>query len=310
MRRRFLASFLPILFVTSLAAAQAEPEDSPPPEYEQLVQQALEESAAGRFEEARVLFRQAHAVFPNARTLRGIGMVAFEVRDYPDAIRNLRQALAAERRPLTDAQRAEVTDTLERAYDFVGRYDLDAVPEGATILVDGHEAESDADRTLLLPVGRHAVVVRTAARSWDGRWTVRGGENEPLPIVFDTPEPLTAPAPAPAAPVVAAPPPPPDPMPPTVVTIVGAVVAAIGIALLVAGLVDVATVQNAGPGTEWSSLSGAYGRAAPLTATGIAALALGGATAVFGGIWLGVASSADAGSPAPTAFGVRLGATW
>lgn len=293
-----------LLGVSTFCSAQ---EAEPPAEYEQLIEQALSESAAGRFEEARVLFRRAHEVFPNARALRGIGMVAFEIRDYPDAIHSLRAALAHETRPLTEEQRAEATGILERAYGFVGRYDLAAVPEGARIVVDGHEAEVEPDGTLLLTVGRHEVQVRTAARSWDGQWTVRGGEQEALPIVFEAPSSLAAPASSePAAPPVTAPAPP-DTTPAAVLTITGVIVAIAGAVMLAAGLVDLDTVESAADGTPWSNLAGAYDRAAPLTGVGAVSLAVGGAAAIAGGVWLGLSGA----SPQPhAAFGLQLGARW
>ncbi len=299
--------FSSIIVLALLVPDSSSAQDEPPAEYEQLIEQALAESAASRFEEARVLFRRAHEVFPNARALRGIGMVAFEIRDYPDAIRSLRAALAHETRPLTEEQRAEATQILERAYGFVGRYELSAVPEGARILVDGREAEVEPDRTLLLAVGRHQVEVRTATRSWDGAWTVRGGEQEPLPIVFDAPAALADPGADVPAPPATPPPSAPDTTAPAVLTIAGAILAVAGAVMLAVGVVDLGTVENAADGTSWASLSGAYERAAPLTGVGTVSLAVGGAAAIAGGIWLGVAGA----SPAPQAsLGLRWGLRW
>lgn len=305
MMRLSLAAALATVACIGAPASAQEPEgDPPPPEYEGLVREALSESAAGRFEEARVLFRRAHQLFPNARTLRGIGMVAFEVRDYPDAIRSLSRAIADARRPLTEEQLVEVRALLARAHAFIGRYDLSAVPEGARVLVDGHPALIEPDGTILLTVGTHEVVVRTAARAWDGRFTVRGGEREPLPIVLDVAEPLARPEPAPPPP--APPRAPPDTTAPAIVLTTGIALAAVGAALLAAGLVDIANVEGAEAGTAWSSLAGAYERAAPLTGTGVVSIALGGAAAVAGGVWLGV------GSPegARVSLGARVEATW
>jgi hypothetical protein len=296
--RRLIAALLCVWAET--AVAQAPQEDAPPPEYEQTIVQALAESQAGRFEEARVLFRRAHALYPNARTLRGIGMVAFEVRDYPDSIRNLRAALASDRRPLTEEQRAEAERLLEQAYGFVGRYDLAAVPDGARVIVDGHEAELEEDGTLILAVGAHAVQVRTEEQSWDGRWTVRGGEQSPLPIVFD--EPPVRPVPEPAPPAA-----PPDNTTPMALAIGGAALAAIGIALAIAGYADILTVEGAAVGTRWDTLADEYDRAAPLTGVGAAAIVVGGAAIVGGSAWLVVNGSSATPS---AAFGVRVGAAW
>jgi len=96
----------------------AEAEDAeavPPPEYDARVREALQESAAGHWAEARAAFRQAHEAFPNARTERGMGMVSFEMRDYVDSVRHLRRALDNPVRPLTETQRTEVQALLDRA---------------------------------------------------------------------------------------------------------------------------------------------------------------------------------------------------
>jgi hypothetical protein len=111
--------------------------------YRTLVDAALEESAAGRWEEARALFRQAHEVSPNARTLRGIGMASYELRDYAEAVRMLAGALDSTVTPLTEEQRAQVTELLGRARAFVGRYEVD-LPEGASLSVDGAAATLEA----------------------------------------------------------------------------------------------------------------------------------------------------------------------
>src|SRR5262249_43441282 len=58
-----------------------------------LIADAVAEYDAGHFEEARALFRRAQAEAPSARTLRGIGMASFELRDYVEADRALAAAL-------------------------------------------------------------------------------------------------------------------------------------------------------------------------------------------------------------------------
>lgn len=267
-------------------AQEATPADEPPDAYHDLVRQALEESNAGRWEEARVLFRQAHEVYPNARTERGIGMVAFELRDYVDAIRHLAAALENERRPLTETQRTEVTALIERSSRFVGTYDLSAVPQGAVIIVDGHQVDTDGN-TLRLAVGQHELRVR-GEREWTGQWRVRGGENEPLPIVFDEPrepelhdEVLTEPALEPEDRETSA------PGGAIALMIGGGALAVAGVAMLIAGLVDLSTVNDAN-GVEWNSIADAYDRVPILTGVGGGLIGLGGVLAVGGGIWLAV----------------------
>ena len=284
-------------------AASEEEGDAAPPEYEALITQALEESQAARWEEARVLFRRAHDLFPNARTLRGIGMVAFEVRDYPDAIRSLRLALADERRPLTDAQRTHAEELIERALAFVGRYDLSAVPEGATLVVDGHPAEPEPDGTVLLGAGPHHVLVRTDDGDFEGRFRVRGGEDAALPVDLAGPvgperevirERVIVERAEPASPVGG-----------YALAIGGAGVALIGVAIFIAGLLDYVEVQDAEQGTPWTRLRGAYDRAPILTGVGAAVAGVGAIAAVSGGVWLATSGGGEA-----SGAGLRVGGTF
>src|SRR6185369_16308176 len=92
--------------------AQAQPQSAAPPpaaagtetpadEYNRLIREGLAEYEARNWPEALTLFERAHAVQPNARTLRAIGNVAFEMRRYTKAIDALRASLADGRKPLT-----------------------------------------------------------------------------------------------------------------------------------------------------------------------------------------------------------------
>src|SRR6185295_14720316 len=65
-----------------------------------LLARAIAEYDAGRFLEARALFRRAQQESPSARTLRGIGMASFELRDYVAASRALGMSLKETRHPL------------------------------------------------------------------------------------------------------------------------------------------------------------------------------------------------------------------
>jgi hypothetical protein len=177
-----LAVVLP-LALTGIARAQ----ESEPPEteaYQRLLREALTEYDGGRYLEARALFRRAHEEQPNARTLRGIGMASFELREYVETLRALEAALVHPVRPLTDEQRASVRDLSDRARSFVGRFVVTVEPESAVLYVDGAPAERRDDGSILLDLGEHRFEVRC-----DGCVTtaetvsVRGGEDEPLSLV-------------------------------------------------------------------------------------------------------------------------------
>src|SRR4051812_11159906 len=80
------------VLVVALGAASprvAVAQDADTPQYRGLLNEAVSEYDARRYEEARALFRRAHELSPNARTLRGIGMASFELREYVEALRAL-----------------------------------------------------------------------------------------------------------------------------------------------------------------------------------------------------------------------------
>lgn len=288
-----LANLLLLSFLLSAAPTRAQT-DGPPPEYRSLIEQAVAESAEGRWIEARSLFRDAHRAYPNARTLRGIGMTSYELRDYTAAYRALAASLEETRRALDDEQRVQVEGLLHRVRDLIARYSVDQLGEGAIVSVDGVRRDPEIDGFLVLEAGRHDVIVRFIdAEEVRGNWVVRGGEEGPLPLQ----RPASAPAPAVAAAATVAVTPSPilEPTPPLndeagerrllagrICLGGGAAMVITGVALLAVGLNDVSSVEGASLGTEWSELSGAYDRSAAFTGAGIALLAAGGAAAIAG----------------------------
>ncbi len=177
-----LALAASLAFVPSLTRAQS----TDPPEtaeYTRILREALGEYDAGNYREARALFTRAHEEQPNARTLRGIGMASFELREYVESIRALEGSLAHPVRPLTDEQRQSVQELIDRARTFVGRYTVRVEPEGAALYVDGAPAELGPDGSLLLDLGDHQLSVRCAeCRETSRTVTVQGGEEEALTI--------------------------------------------------------------------------------------------------------------------------------
>lgn len=152
-----LLAFL-LLAVSVPAVAQTEPAAPVPSEssneYRQLVQQALDEFERGNWDEAAGLFQQAHQISPNARTLRGMGLAAFEGRRYVASIESLRAALASTVNPLTDKQRAEVEETIARAEKYVARLQLTVTPESAEVWVNGEAVPGNGgDRIVILDPG-------------------------------------------------------------------------------------------------------------------------------------------------------------
>ncbi len=185
MPRRF-AWLLSLCLVLALALngralAQANNERA----YKELIEQALSEFKLKNWPEARVLFRQAHELSPNARTLRGIGLVSYEMRDYPQAVQQLSAALVDTRQPLNEAQRSECETLLARARTFVGSYRLSLTPAEAQVTLDGGALVRDQDGQLLVPFGEH--VLRATADGYQDstlRLRVQGGERSELNVTL------------------------------------------------------------------------------------------------------------------------------
>jgi hypothetical protein len=152
-----------------------------------LIGDAVAEYDAGRYEEARALFRLAHEKSPSARTLRGIGMASFEMRDYVEATRALAASLRDQRRPLTADQRKHAQALLARAETFVGQFSLKLSPTNLSLFIDGRPAVLEADGSLLLALGRHEISARCAACSPNEKQLpvdVAGGEKKHLELTL------------------------------------------------------------------------------------------------------------------------------
>jgi hypothetical protein len=184
--------------VTALASAQ---DGSDGAGVRLFLERGVAEYAAGRWAEARALFEQAHEREPTARTARGIGMAAFNQRDYVGAVRFLALALESTAQALTEQQRAQVQDLHTQALSFVGRFRFDATRPEAKIWVRGMPVEQGAE--CLLPIGSH--MVRAHAPGFlptERAVEVHGGEQTRLTLTLVL-------EPKPSAP----PPPPPPPLP-------------------------------------------------------------------------------------------------
>lgn len=162
------------LLAVSLACApsvRAQDEVAPPDapaasdaEYRALIAEAVSESNAGRHAEARALFERAHAMRPNARTLRGMGMELFEMREYVQAIAALTAALEHAENPLTPEMRDEASRFIERARTFTGQLRLRVTPAAAQVTIEGEPAAADAAGLIQLDAGQ--VEVRVVAEGY------------------------------------------------------------------------------------------------------------------------------------------------
>ncbi len=205
------------------AAPTASPEGASPPEgadsadetaspdsatqeaYRQVVAEAIVEFDAGRWAEARALFLRAHELWPSARTLRTLGMTSYELRDYPRAVNELKQALSDARRPLTEEQRQHTESLIERANGFLGNYHIELKPVDAQAWVDARPHVIRHGEVLQLGVGSHELVARAPGYTeLRRRISVQGGEEVTLRLEL---MPATAPVIASVATAPATPPP-------------------------------------------------------------------------------------------------------
>ncbi|MEA2697493.1 MAG: hypothetical protein QOI66_1764 [Myxococcales bacterium] len=193
------------LFASISARAADQPDTA---QYRNLLADAVSEYDARRFDEARALFRRANDLSPNARTLRGIGMASFELRDYVEAYRALQASLADKRKPLTDSQRRQVEGLMEKTKAFTAHFAIHPLPLDATVRVDGDVPVIDGDGRITLGLGRHTISVDAVGRIAEVRDIhVFGGENRDLDFRLRLVEqPLPA-NPAPNEPLPPQPPP-------------------------------------------------------------------------------------------------------
>lgn len=163
-----------------------------PDGYRAAIDEAISEFAAHRFEEARTLFLRAHGILPNARTLRGLGLADFELRDYVACVQHLDAALRSEAKPLEGELRTEAEALRTRAAGFVGRLTLRARPEASRLLVDGAQADWPV-APLLLSLGTHTLELFAAGYEPERRSLLTvGGEARTLDVVFQRPLPTTS----------------------------------------------------------------------------------------------------------------------
>lgn len=185
--------------VTAPPAALSAPSAAPiqgtsSPAYEAAIDLAVDEHERGNFEEAREHFREAHELYPNARTLRGLGKVEFELRNYGEAVNFLSAALTTDARALSPELRAEVEILLDRARAYIGAVHVDVQPGSATVSVDGVPVASGPKAALELAVGDHVLEFRASGRLSERRQIrVRGRDRITIQVVLMAPESRTRP---------------------------------------------------------------------------------------------------------------------
>jgi hypothetical protein len=180
-------SLLAVLALAGPAAAQKAGDRAIESKYQELIRRALEEYSAGNWTEARVFFEDAHAISPNARTLRGLGMTSYEARSYVEAISFLEQALASQVRPLTPQIAQEARRVLEQARRFVSPVDIVLEPASAELRIDGKIIGKGERQAVLLDPGEHEFSA-TAAGFESGRrmLVAEGGRRLNLHLILQS----------------------------------------------------------------------------------------------------------------------------
>ena len=180
-----LAACVCLLLSARAGAVRADAPDAESVAYRTAIDRAVEEFEAGNYAEARGLFVQAHQLHGSARTLRGLGLVAFELRNYASCVENLQAALDSSEKPLTAEQRSRTEATLARARAFLARVNVELSPATALVLVDGTPVELADGQALVLEVGDHVVEVHAAGYLSERRQlSIAGGEQLKLSVVM------------------------------------------------------------------------------------------------------------------------------
>jgi tetratricopeptide (TPR) repeat protein len=193
----------------------------------------------------------AEALDAEARSLFEAGRTAYRDARYEDALGYYRRSYELSHRP-------ELLYNIGQCEDRL-RHDAEAIEAFEAFLAALPDAPQRAEVTVRLDILR-----RTAVATTDTETT-------------ETPETIVAtPAPVDASAS--------DPVP-WIVLGVGGGLAAVGVALLIAGYVQIGDVESA-RNVPFSSVSGAYDAAPILTGTGWAALGVGVALAGIGAVWV------------------------
>ena len=170
------------VLLTAVPAARAQSGDTP--EYRQAIATGLQEYERGNYSEARAAFARAHALYPNARTLRGMGLAAFESRNYVAARELLRASLAHAERPLDAEQRKDVEAVLARSESNIARVKVALTPATAQLLVDGEPAVLQ-EGALLLDPGEYSMEARAPGyRNARLGFSAEAGQNKTLEIAL------------------------------------------------------------------------------------------------------------------------------
>jgi tetratricopeptide (TPR) repeat protein len=174
-----------ILIGLVLSAALARAEAVPDAAYDAALDRALTAHAAGDFGQAEASMREAHALSPNARTLRGLGVILYAQGRYLEAIEPLEAALQSETRALSAELRRGVEELLVRVWQRVGRLTLRIDPAESRVLIDGAAPVPHGPTEIVLAAGEHRVEVSAPERAaYALTLRIQAGSRDSLHVVL------------------------------------------------------------------------------------------------------------------------------
>ena len=293
-RRRFAAArhrpwlalqrgaLLALLLSALASSAEGQSAADAEARYQNSVRQALQEYGLGHWNEAKAFFQQAHALQPSARTLRGLALTDYELREYVGALGYAEQALTNGVRPLTEEMRREIEALRDKARHFVARAHVRLEPASAQLHVDGRPAVLDADSNLLLNPGAHELAAEAKGFAPEARKVeAQSGDQLEIELALH-PSTLASAQPAvPAGDREARP----RSLAPWFVVAGSGAIAVTGIVLFALAQHDIAQVEGAKKGTRYADVKDAGDRAPALSGIGIALLAAGAAGVAAGLAW-------------------------
>jgi hypothetical protein len=151
--------------VTLAVPVHAESTSSPPgsqaaeSEYDGHIDAALRFVESRDWEKAKAEFARAHAAVPSARALRGLGVVSYQMGDYPESYRLLTSAIVEPSRPLDEALCAATEALMVHIGEHVAFYFVRSNPEGTETTIDGRSAILDARGAMVVAPGKHVLVI-------------------------------------------------------------------------------------------------------------------------------------------------------
>lgn len=161
--------------------------------YQQAVDRGLESFRAKQYDQARLQFERAHALHPNARTARALGLTAVELKRYSEGWRELQEALGDAREPLTPSQRNETSQMIAWLESELGLAKVQLSPPEAALSLDDRDVGGrGGERVLLAESGPHVLAAHAGGysdKTWNitlsaGRWEVMELRLEPTPVIL------------------------------------------------------------------------------------------------------------------------------